>query len=442
MSADRHLVRLTAEAIARGTFEVDDAMARIERLWQTQRRWMLPLARRLNARFGGSVRPWRAVVEQFLSCDSGFIRACRRTNVPPGGPPVAVTLMHTAPGPPRDWPVPELTTAAQLAHWLGLTHRELDWFADTRGLERKVGAERARRYRYRLLSKGKDRFRLIEAPKRRLKRVQRQLLDEILNHIPPHAAAHGFRPLRSIQSFVGPHVGRRVVLKMDLLDFFPSVPCSQTAAIYRTAGYPETVADLLTGLCTNVAPDDAWAARPGWSSCDVRRRWLYEQPHLPQGSPTSPALANLAAYRLDVRLSGLTRAAGGEYTRYADDLAFSGGDPFRRGVRRFRDHAEAIIMEEGFRVNFRKTRVMHQSQRQLLAGIVVNERPNIPRRKFERLKAILHNCRRDGPAAHNLDGRADFQAVLAGQIAFVASVHPQRGYRLWAVFNQIDWPRT
>ena len=100
---------------------------------------------------------------------------------------------------------------------------ELDWFADCQARERSASVEALRHYRYRWVAKPSGSLRLIEAPKPRLKQLQRRLLDEILLHIPPHDAAHGFRPGRSVPSFVAPHVGRTIVLKMDLRDFFVSI---------------------------------------------------------------------------------------------------------------------------------------------------------------------------------------------------------------------------
>jgi hypothetical protein len=95
-----------------------------------------------------------------------------------------------------------------------------------------------------------------------LKAIQRRILHEILDVIPPHAVAHGFRSGRSIGSFVAPHVGRPVVLKADLKDFFPSISKSRIVAVFRTAGYPEDVAHALASLCTNVVPDDVWDRFP------------------------------------------------------------------------------------------------------------------------------------------------------------------------------------
>ena len=148
-------------------------------------------------------------------------------------------------------------------------------------------------------------------------------------------------------------------------------------------------------------------------------RALYSRPHLPQGAPNSPALANLCAYRVDCRLAGLAKSAGAQYTRYADDLAFSGGEAFERCVERFRTHVVAILREESFSVHHRKTRIMR-------AG-------------FDRLKAILTNCVRLGPESQNRDAHPYFRAHLEGRVGFVESINPGRGRRLRAILEQIRW---
>ena len=150
-------------------------------------------------------------------------------------------------------------------------------------------------------------------------------------------------------------------------------------------------------------------------------------------------MANLCAYRLDCRLAGLARAAGAAYTRYADDLAFSGDHSFARVVKRFHLHVCATVMEEGFSIHHRKTRIMRPGVRQRLAGMVVNERLNIPRNEFDRLKATLVNCIRYGPASQNRSGHDDFRSHLEGRISFVEMVHEAKGKSLRKLFSQIEW---
>ncbi len=338
------------------------------------------------------------------------------------------------------WGLPPILTAGELADWLGVSNTELDWFAGLRGFESRRSQGRLRHYHYRPLAKRFGQVRLIEAPKRRLKEIQRRILKEILEQIPPHDAAHGFRAGRSIKTFATPHVGKTVVLKIDLQDFFPSISAAWIQAVFRAVGYPEDVADLLAGLCVNATPEDVWQGEQFNSGRLVQEaRWRYSRPHLPQGAPTSPALANLCAYRMDCRLSGLACSVGAVYTRYADDLAFSGDGPFLRAARRFQDHVCATVMEEGFTVHHRKTRIMQQGVRQRLTGVVVNERLNVPREDFDRLKATLTNCIRFGPQSQNRHDLDDFRHHLHGRVSFVESVNPARGQRLRRLYERIEW---
>jgi retron-type reverse transcriptase len=252
---------------------------------------------------------------------------------------------------------------------------------------------------------------------------------------------HGFLKGHSIKTFAAPHVGQRVVLRMDLQDFFPSFAGPRIQAFFRTAGYPESVADLLGGLCTNAAGLSAWkeVEKPVDPALLREARSLYARPHLPQGAPTSPALANLCAYRIDCRLSAMAQSAGACYTRYADDLAFSGDEAFDRSAERFSTYAAAILLEEGFTVHHRKTRIMRQSTRQYLAGMVANHHLNVIRADYDRLKAVLTNCVRYGPESQNRDAHPAFQSHLEGRVGFVQMINPMKGIRLRRILDQIQW---
>jgi RNA-directed DNA polymerase len=317
---------------------------------------------------------------------------------------------------------------------------ELEWFSDPRCIAEEANF-RLGHYHYQATLKRSGAIRLIEAPTARIKTLQRKILNSILDRIPAYPAVHGFVRGRSIQTFVLPHVGRPVVLRMDVRDFFPSFTVARARAFFRTAGYGESVAHSLGGLCTHSVPRALWNHLPlDVAPVQLRENaGMYEIRHLPQGAPTSPALANICSYRLDCRLTGLAKSAGAGYTRSADDLAFSGDEPFERGVERFSPHVAAILIEEGFHAHHHKTRVMRQGTRQYLAGLVANSRVNIVRADFDRLKAILHNCVRNGPAGQNRDGHSDLHAPLRGRIAFVESVHPEKGERLRRQFDRIPW---
>jgi len=162
-------------------------------------------------------------------------------------------------------------------------------------------------------------------------------------------------------------------------------------------------------------------------------------PHLPQGAPTSPALANLAAFRLDRRLSGLARSLQATYTRYADDLAFSGSMRLLRASETLRRAVADIAREEGLVVNERKYALATQAGRQRLCGVIVNRRLNVPREQYDTLKAILHNARVHGPASQNRAAVGDFRSHLRGRLAWIESLNPERGQRLRRQFELIDW---
>jgi RNA-directed DNA polymerase len=439
------LIHGLAEAFLSGPWELESLVERGGRVLGRRYRWLRPLARRVLEAFGESPRPRVARLAEFLAKDRRFQKSSDAEPLRLHFARWTGQGMAPAAGPPTSWSVPAITSPAALADFLEIAPSELDWFADCQARERAASVEALRHYRYRWAAKPSGSRRLIEAPKPRLKQLQRRLLDDVLMHIPPHEAAHGFRRGRSVLSFVAPHVGRTIVLKMDLRDFFVSITSARVMAIYLTAGYPEPVARLLTGLGTNTVPLAIWNQAgpleldPSRSSTGWQARRLYRQPHLPQGAPTSPALANLAAFRLDARLAGLARAAQGSYTRYADDLVFSGGELFARSIGRFPTHVAAVALEEGFAVQHRKTRIMRQGVRQRAAGVVINQKINITRDEYERLKAIVCNCVRHGPSGQNRGGVADFRSHLAGRIAYVARVNPERGKRLIQMFDQIEW---
>jgi hypothetical protein len=428
MSSRAQSLRLLAAALTAGPLDDPAALvARAEPLVGDLRkaRWLTSLAEKLSREFGAQPRPTRRQVADRIAAHPPFIKAwiAGKGRMVPG---FVEQGMAPAEGAPRSWPVPPIPMVGDLAGELGMHPDDLGWLT-------AYGS--TVHYRHRWHEKRDGRFRLIEMPKGLLKHAQRRVLRRILDVIPPHEAAMGFRRGSSVRDFVEPHTGKCLLVRFDLEDFFPSITAARVLRVFLTAGYPEPVARSLTRLTTHSAPAAALAEKPlPWAA---RRRLA--TPHLPQGAPTSPALANLCAFRLDCRLAGLAKAAGENYTRYADDLLFSGGEDFARQAKRFVITAGAVILEEGFQPNHRKTRVMRQGQKQHAAGIVLNERPNLDRREFDRLKAILTNCVRHGAQSQNREGHADFAAHLLGKLSWVAFIHPEKGRKLREICERIDW---
>ena len=156
------------------------------------------------------------------------------------------------------WAITEIASVPALAQRRELSDGQLAWVADVRGLERTVDRERLRNYRYLAIARPGGLPRVIEAPKARLKEIQRWVWREILDHVPPHQAAHGFTVGRSAVTHARIHAGQGTILRFDLKDFFASVPAGRVYGIWRTLGYSRPSREVLSGLTTNTIPASVW----------------------------------------------------------------------------------------------------------------------------------------------------------------------------------------
>lgn len=339
----------------------------------------------------------------------------------------------------RDLKIPQFVTVGDLAAWLGESVPRLEWFADERRTHAATAIPMFQNYRYRFIRKASGSHRLLEAPKSQLQAMQHCILREILDCVPPHDAAHGFVRGRSCATGAALHASEAIVACADLRDFFGAVAARRVHTVFRKLGYPWGVARILTGLCCTSTPMSVFTRAPRPADFDWESRKRLGAPHLPQGSPTSPSLANLVAAPLDSRLAGLADRFGAGYTRYADDLTFSGDEAFAKRVSALLRYASEIAADEGFAFNAAKTRIMRRGARQRVTGLVVNSHINVERSQYDALKATLHNCATTGPAGQNRDHRSDFAAHLAGKVAWVEGVNPPRGAKLRAIYDRIDW---
>lgn len=317
--------------------------------------------------------------------------------------------------------LPPLASPKALAEAMGIGLGELRFLAYDRALSR------VSHYRRFTIPKKAGGLRRISAPMPRLKRAQYWILDALLARAPVHAAAHGFVPGRSIVTNAAAHVGRDVVVNLDLKDFFPSLDYRRIKGKFRGLGYAEPVATVLALLCTE----------PDVDAVEIDGACLYAARgprRLPQGAPTSPALTNLVCTRLDARLSGLAGSLGFTYTRYADDLTFSASGEAAGKVGALLKHVHAIVAGEGFTVHPDKTRVMRRGRHQEVTGLTVNERVGVPRETLRRFRALLHGLERHGPAGRRWGaaGEAGVLRAAIGFAQFVRMVTPETGAPLLA----------
>lgn len=311
--------------------------------------------------------------------------------------------------------LPELSDSQSLATAMGITVNELRFLC----FQKEVS--RINHYRRFSLAKKSGGERLISAPMPRLKRAQYWILDNILNRVALHDAAHGFVAGRSILSNAQAHVNQAIVINLDMENFFPTVSYRRVKGLFRQLGYAEQLATELALLSTEPEVQQAMLDGESWFVQQGER-------YLPQGAPTSPAISNIVCRRLDSRLQGMAKKLGFIYTRYADDMTFSSADK-SANVQQLLWRCKQIVQDEGFRIHPDKTRVMRKPQKQEVTGIVVNEKPSLDRRTLKRFRALLFQIAKDGTQGKHW-GQGELMASLEGYANFVSMVAPEKGIPL------------
>ncbi len=418
MRAKRPLARTLAATLANGPWERTALVRRLQsRLPRALHSTIPKLISELQSASSAPYAPPIArLTDILLSADpfTAIHSYCLKHSVTPS-PDLSKPVMTPLPV-FRNLAIPQLTTTAALADWLLLDPKRLDYLSDPASRHETHGDMAVNHYHTHLHPKPRGGHRLIEAPKQALKTCQRAILTQILNQIPAHPDAFGFIKHRNCAQAASRHAGEAMVICFDIQNFFPSIQATRIFALMRRLGYPEAVARALTALCTTKTPARVL------SRLEPSERSTYSKPHLPQGAPSSPALANLTLFALDRRLSGLARSLGANYSRYADDLTFSGDRSITAPLLRL---VPEILSTESLVLNPTKTRIMPSGSSQQVTGIQVNQHLNLPRKDFDRLKAVIHASGKDGRL---LDPA--YRASLEGKITWAASLNPHRGAKL------------
>lgn len=253
-------------------------------------------------------------------------------------------------------------------------------------------------------------FRTIDAPSKKLKSIQRWILNNIFYNLKVSKNAHGFIPKRSVATNAKTHVGQELVMGIDLKDFFPSIKFNRVQGFFRSIGYNEDVSTILAELCTF--------------------KW-----QLPQGAPTSPMLSNLIASNLDRRLTRFCEKKNLVYSRYADDITISGG----KTLPRYKTLIFRIINDEGFEINDEKLRIQGRGSCQLITGLVVNDKVSVGRKKKRIIKSLVHNISEKGSIESNEFNNPFFKEMVYGLLSFTNIVDPNFAKPLLEKINSINW---
>ncbi|WP_347216968.1 retron St85 family RNA-directed DNA polymerase [Chryseobacterium sp.] len=261
--------------------------------------------------------------------------------------------------------------------------------------------------------------RKISAPKSQLKGFQQWLLDNILNKIPVGEVVHGFTAKKSIVTNAEPHLGKDIIINIDLQDFFPSISYKRVKGLFVKLGYSEQLATIFTLACTHAHTEEALL--------DGVKYFVHKGDRfLPQGSPASPAISNIIAYKLDKRLHGLALKLGFVYTRYADDLTFSTHEANEENINKLLYFVKQVIKDEDFTIHPDKLHIMRKKHQQKVTGIVVNEKLNIERHKLRKFRALLHNIEVNGWQNQTWGKAFHLINAIEGYINFINMVNPPK----------------
>jgi retron-type reverse transcriptase len=261
--------------------------------------------------------------------------------------------------------------------------------------------------------------RLISSPKPKMRKAQLWIQENILLLLQPSDYASAFRPDISIVDNAKKHCDKKVIVKMDLKDFFPSITFPRVRGYFESLGYNPGISSILALLCTD-APRVRVTFRGESQIVATGPRGL------PQGACTSPALANLIASRLDARLAGfaLNRSERWVYTRYADDLTFSTNSPAPE-VGTLISAISKVAADEKFEINLRKTRVMRSPHRQKVTGLIVGEEVRIPKENIKKMRALFHRIETAGKEKVTVEMGKDALSVARGYLAYMHMVQPK-----------------
>ncbi len=241
-------------------------------------------------------------------------------------------------------------------------------------------------------------FRRISEPLPSLKEIQRWILDNILESIEVSPYAKAYIKKKSIKENAKFHKGQEIVLSLDMKNFFDSITSDKVYNCFKELGYKKDVVVLLTNLCCA-------------NGC------------LPQGAPTSPMLSNIILKDFDNKIGKYTNEKKIRYTRYADDMTFSGD--FSPG--QIISYVKKLLNKLGLKLNDSKTRTRKKEQRQEVTGIVVNKKMQLPKSIRKKIRQEMYYIKKFGLESHMQYCKIDkmnYVLHLKGRIEYGLFINP------------------
>ena len=304
-----------------------------------------------------------------------------------------------------------------------------------------VDSDRSEFYKRFKLRKKRGGFRVIQTPNNELKYLQRWILRNILENVASHNSCTGFDKNTSIRNNAEIHLKSKAILKMDLLRFYDSINERRIYGVFKSLGFHPNLSVSLAKICT-IIPNNIFFSSFQKKEAELKKYILNKREGLlAQGSPTSPKLSNLVTVNLDKRLTGLANKHGLNYSRYADDITFSGN--FKQ-LQKIKKVAYRIIRDESFFPNYSKTKFVKLGGKLLVTGLnVQNDSVRIPRKTRKEIEHHLFHCQVNGVENHlkaaNIKNR-NFKDWLYGNICFVFSIEKEKGVEYFREFDKIQWP--
>ncbi|MBC70828.1 MAG: hypothetical protein CMH47_00805 [Muricauda sp.] len=302
-------------------------------------------------------------------------------------------------------------------------------------------SDRIHYYKRFKIAKKRGGYRIILSPNNELKYLQKWILINILEKIPSHKSCQGFDKNKSIKKNAEIHIGSECILKIDLLRFYDSINEKRVYGIFKSLGYHKNLAVSMAKICTVEVKENFLKAFTKNESDLKNKISSQKEGILPQGAPSSPKLSNLILRRLDQRLHCLAKKNGINYSRYADDLTFSGKEEKLKELKKI---IYMIIKDENFFINYGKTNFLKRGNRFFVTGLSVhNEKVTVPKKFKSNIEHHLYHCIKNGVIAHTkkngIENR-NFKDWLLGCICFINSVEPELGEDFFEKFNEINWP--